>query len=126
MLQFMVLEGSSFAEYQVSGTTYGPEGEIRTSNGAPLTKASLPMTRLAHICALCNDAKISFDEVSLLPLTRASHPATHASAEICLVLQHWRADGSRTQDACGEAWTRHGRHVALRRCRARHRRQRPP
>ncbi|KAI9099712.1 hypothetical protein DFS34DRAFT_501424 [Phlyctochytrium arcticum] len=55
----------SITDLQVEGTTYGPEGRVLHKQ-APidrdlLTKHSV-LNELAHICAMCNDSKIAYDE----------------------------------------------------------------
>lgn len=54
-------------EYTVDGTTYAPEGYIRlASTGKVLTYSDLrseSLLRLAEIAAICNDAKIIYNEV---------------------------------------------------------------
>jgi Ca2+ transporting ATPase len=51
-------------EYTVEGTTYAPEGLVRSTTGKPLEPELQvsPLQRLAEICAICNDAKIVYDE----------------------------------------------------------------
>ncbi|KAI8589143.1 hypothetical protein BDZ88DRAFT_507394 [Geranomyces variabilis] len=54
-------------ELQVEGTTYGPSGRIM-KNGSEVSRDLLAqnstLNELAHICALCNDSKIIYDEES--------------------------------------------------------------
>lgn len=60
-------EGSSFAEYKVGGTTFAPIGSI-TLDGKHAEKSRVrtaPVNKLVEICAVCNDAKISYNAVSL-------------------------------------------------------------
>jgi Ca2+ transporting ATPase len=58
-------------EWQVEGSSYGPEGSV-LQNGKNISRdvvAATPgLNELLHICALCNDAKVVFDEVSLLTI----------------------------------------------------------
>ena len=53
-------------EFDVEGTTYGPEGRVYYASGKPCDRdvlASQPvLNELAHIACLCNDAKILYDE----------------------------------------------------------------
>ena len=49
----------------VEGTTFAPEGRVFTADGKQATSElrSEPIKRLSEIAALCNDAKIVYDEV---------------------------------------------------------------
>lgn len=61
-------EGSSFAEYKVGGTTFAPIGSITTLDGKHAEKSRVrtaPVNKLVEICAVCNDAKISYNAVGL-------------------------------------------------------------
>ncbi|KAJ3005680.1 hypothetical protein HKX48_000515 [Thoreauomyces humboldtii] len=53
------------SDLQVEGTTYGPEGRV-LKNGREVDRDILTqnstLNELAHICALCNDSKIIYDE----------------------------------------------------------------
>ncbi|TPX68927.1 hypothetical protein SpCBS45565_g02796 [Spizellomyces sp. 'palustris'] len=52
-------------ELQVEGTTYGPEGRVLHKQqpvDRNLLARNSSLNELAHICALCNDSKIIFDE----------------------------------------------------------------
>ncbi|KAI8811654.1 hypothetical protein BJ742DRAFT_796805, partial [Cladochytrium replicatum] len=62
----VVSESGAFDEIQVTGSTYGPEGIVSRS-GRPVSNVLVnngPFTQLAQICSLCNDSKISYDEVT--------------------------------------------------------------
>lgn len=52
-------------EYVVEGTTFAPEGLVKSIDGKEVSPEHRtgPIQRLAEISALCNDAKIVFDEV---------------------------------------------------------------
>ena len=59
---------TDFTEYTVTGSTFGPEGQVFYAKGDKLVEKDLLMknpviNELAHICTLCNDARIGFDEV---------------------------------------------------------------
>ena len=65
-LQFsLVTSDSKIREYTVEGTTFAPEGTVRDVSGKDASPElrSGPIKRLAEIGALCNDAKVVFDEV---------------------------------------------------------------
>ncbi|TPX40838.1 hypothetical protein SeMB42_g05849 [Synchytrium endobioticum] len=53
-------------EFDVEGTTYGPEGRVHHSSGKHCDRnvlASHPvLNELAHVACLCNDAKIVYDQ----------------------------------------------------------------
>ncbi|EJD05979.1 Ca-transporting ATPase [Fomitiporia mediterranea MF3/22] len=51
-------------EYTVEGTTFAPEGHITTADGkdASTELRTDPIKRLVEIAALCNDAKVVYDE----------------------------------------------------------------
>ncbi|WVQ94710.1 potassium/sodium efflux P-type ATPase, fungal-type [Kwoniella sp. CBS 9459] len=54
---------SSFAEYQVGGTTFAPTGSITTLDGRHAEKTDVrtaPVNKLVEISAICNDAKIAY------------------------------------------------------------------
>lgn len=61
-----VRSDGQISEYAVEGTTYAPEGAIKTADGKQISPElfSGPAKRLAEICAICNDAKITYDPVS--------------------------------------------------------------
>ena len=65
--QFTVINSNTgdIAEYLVEGTTYSPEGAIKLASGksVSLHVESESIRRLAEISAVCNDAKIVYDEV---------------------------------------------------------------
>ena len=53
--------------FHVEGTTYAPTGLITDAKGTPVhskTLRSAAITRVAEICALCNDATIVYNSVS--------------------------------------------------------------
>lgn len=52
-------------QYAVEGTTFAPRGQITSADGknASLELLAGPLQRLAEISALCNDAKVVYDEV---------------------------------------------------------------
>lgn len=53
----------------MEGNTYGPDGPV-SSNGAMIApetvNKNIVLNELLTICALCNDAKVVYDEVRLL------------------------------------------------------------
>lgn len=60
-----VADESAFAEYAVSGTTYAPEGSVTSLDGKHAVRAEVrtaPVDKLVEICAICNDAKVSYLE----------------------------------------------------------------
>ena len=64
----MTLNGKSEAgELLIEGATYGPEGRV-LSKGKPVDRDLLAkdsvLNELSHICSLCNDAKVIFDETN--------------------------------------------------------------
>lgn len=72
-----VADLSSFAEYAVGGTTFAPVGSITTLDGKyaeTRTVRTAPVDKLVEICAICNDAKIAYNSVSLgSGLSAAAH-----------------------------------------------------
>lgn len=68
--RFLTVSGpSSFAEYNVGGTTFAPIGDVTTLDGKHAEKRHVrtaPVDKLVEICAVCNDAKIAYNSVSLL------------------------------------------------------------
>ncbi|KAJ3106730.1 hypothetical protein HDU97_005656 [Phlyctochytrium planicorne] len=61
----LVPDASGTLEWQVEGSSYGPEGRV-IQNGTPVDRDILVrvpgLNELATICALCNDSKVVFDE----------------------------------------------------------------
>ncbi|ORX91705.1 Ca-transporting ATPase [Basidiobolus meristosporus CBS 931.73] len=58
-------EHGDVSEYHVDGTSYAPEGSVKTASGEVvnnLAGASPVVSELTEICALCNDSKISYDK----------------------------------------------------------------
>jgi hypothetical protein len=55
-------ESAGFHEYHVDGSTYSPHGSVTSADGQDesVDLRSEPVQRLAEICALCNDAKITY------------------------------------------------------------------
>ena len=68
-------------EYLVEGTTFAPYGLVTSLDGQEVDAElrSEPVQRLAEICAICNDAKIVFNQVrASLPLSpEPSHALTY-------------------------------------------------
>ena len=66
--RFLTLASStSLAEYFVGGTTFAPTGSITTLDGQHAEKREVrtaPVNKLVEICAICNDAKIAYNEES--------------------------------------------------------------
>ena len=72
IMKFSVVDPSTKKtpqEYIVEGTTYAPEGAIKLAksgkvlNGPELLTDAL--VRLAEICTICNDSRITYNEVSV-------------------------------------------------------------
>jgi Ca2+ transporting ATPase len=62
--RFLTIDGDSFAEYSVGGSTFAPLGQITTLDGkhaAKTTVRTAPVDKLVEISAICNDAKISYN-----------------------------------------------------------------
>lgn len=58
-----VASESAFAEYAVSGTTYAPQGSVTSLDGTQALRDEVrtpPVDKLVEICAICNDAKVSY------------------------------------------------------------------
>ena len=70
--RFLTVAGpSAFAEYLVGGTTFAPLGNVTTLDGRHAEKRAVrtaPVNKLVEICAVCNDAKIAYNAVSLPPI----------------------------------------------------------
>lgn len=65
--RFITCDDAGFAEYQVGGTTFAPIGTVTRSDGQPLDKSTLitpTIRKLSEICAICNDAKVTYHPVS--------------------------------------------------------------
>ena len=64
-LQFTIIDDTTGAptEYTVEGTTYAPTGAVTDSNGRQI-KLTSAVVKLAEVAALCNDAKIVYNQVS--------------------------------------------------------------
>ncbi|KIJ30306.1 hypothetical protein M422DRAFT_268171, partial [Sphaerobolus stellatus SS14] len=60
----IVSDTGALQEYIVDGTTYAPEGDIRSVSTGQVIKAAPaePLIRLAEISAICNDAKVVYSE----------------------------------------------------------------
>jgi Ca2+ transporting ATPase len=62
--RFLTVDGDSFAEYSVGGSTFAPIGDITTLDGKHAEKTQVrtaPVDKLVEISAICNDAKISYN-----------------------------------------------------------------
>ena len=62
--RFLTIDGDSFAEYSVGGSTFAPLGDITTLDGKHAEKTTVrttPVDKLVEISAICNDAKISYN-----------------------------------------------------------------
>ncbi|KAL7668638.1 hypothetical protein ACOME3_009333 [Neoechinorhynchus agilis] len=55
-------QGVSVEEFQVSGTTYEPIGDVIGKNTDNFDKCLLCIQQLATICSCCNDASLSFNK----------------------------------------------------------------
>lgn len=56
---------SNFEEYQVEGTSFAPQGDIKDGSGKTqcgLNKKGSSFDALATICSVCNDSQISVDD----------------------------------------------------------------
>jgi Ca2+ transporting ATPase len=60
--------GSSLEEYDVSGTSFSPEGTVSTGGKdlAHVASVSSTITQIAEVCALCNLSEVSYDSKSKL------------------------------------------------------------
>lgn len=57
-----VNSGAKFDEFEISGSTYEPKGDV-SLNGSKITPGQFDaLTELATICALCNDSSLDFNE----------------------------------------------------------------
>lgn len=67
----------------MEGTTFSPEGLVKSADGkdASAELQSDPIKRLAEISALCNDAKIVFDEARCVFNFHISHQLTIMNLE---------------------------------------------
>ncbi|KAJ3300572.1 hypothetical protein HK104_009907 [Borealophlyctis nickersoniae] len=55
----------TFTELEVEGSTYGPEGRVLQNDRVvdrDILSKNAALNELAHICVLCNDSKIIYDE----------------------------------------------------------------
>lgn len=53
-------------EYLVEGTTFSPNGSVKSADGKPATELRPePLVRLAEIGSICNDAKIVYNAVRI-------------------------------------------------------------
>lgn len=63
--RFLTITGDSdVAEYVVGGTTYAPQGTVSTVDGLHAERSKVrttPVDKLVEVCALCNDAKVSYN-----------------------------------------------------------------
>lgn len=63
--RFLTVSGpTSFAEYNVGGTTFAPIGAVTTLDGKHAERSTVrtaPVDKLVEICAVCNDAKIGYN-----------------------------------------------------------------
>ena len=64
--RFLTVSGSSsVAEYNVGGTTFAPTGAVTTLDGKHAERSTVrtaPVDKLVEICAVCNDAKIGYNQ----------------------------------------------------------------
>ncbi|SCV69290.1 BQ2448_2310 [Microbotryum intermedium] len=61
----LFIDAGAARELSVEGSTFAPEGSISTEDGASVTLESLKsssLTRLAEVSAVCNDAKVAYNE----------------------------------------------------------------
>jgi P-type Ca2+ transporter type 2A len=68
LTQFVTIDTTTGApkEWAVEGTTFAPHGSVRSADGKSTSDVrSEPIQRLAEICAICNDAKIVYNPVSI-------------------------------------------------------------
>jgi Ca2+ transporting ATPase len=65
LFQFTVIDDTigALAEYTVEGTTYAPTGAITDSHEHRI-KLTPAIVKLAEVAALCNDAKIVYNQVN--------------------------------------------------------------
>ena len=64
-LKFLVVNRDGVPqEYLVEGTTFSPNGSVRSADGKAATELRPePLVRLAEISSVCNDAKIVYHAV---------------------------------------------------------------
>ncbi|ORX36317.1 putative calcium-transporting ATPase sarcoplasmic/endoplasmic reticulum type [Kockovaella imperatae] len=63
--RFSTIDGDNVIEYLVGGTTFAPIGSITTLDGKTAEKSRVrtaPVNKLVEICAVCNDAKIAYNQ----------------------------------------------------------------
>ena len=68
-LKFLVVNRDGVPqEYLVEGTTFSPNGSVRSADGKDASAETRPepLLRLAEISAICNDAKIVYHAVSIV------------------------------------------------------------
>lgn len=78
-VQFLVIDAQTLSptEYQVEGATYSPHGSVWSSGGKSSDLSLDPIRRLAEICAVCNDAKITYQAVrSPLPIQNSAYSSS--------------------------------------------------
>lgn len=57
-------KGGDFAEFNVEGTSFAPQGNVTTAEGksvSGLNKLGSAINSLAEVCAVCNDSKVAVD-----------------------------------------------------------------
>lgn len=57
-------DGAGLEELTVEGTTFAPQGVIRTATGEPVTdlaQSSATVRQMTEVAALCNDARLAYD-----------------------------------------------------------------
>ena len=67
MFVFDKVEGadSSFLEFEITGSTYEPLGEVFLKNNKVKGSDFDALIELATICVMCNDSSIDFNEVRI-------------------------------------------------------------
>jgi Ca2+ transporting ATPase len=67
MFVFDKVEGSdsSFLEFEISGSTYEPIGDVTLKNNKVKGSDFDALHELATICIMCNDSSIDYNEVRL-------------------------------------------------------------
>ncbi len=60
--RFLVVEAGHIQNFEVEGTTFAPEGAILAAHRGGVDPSAPAIARLAQIGALCNDAKIAYND----------------------------------------------------------------
>lgn len=107
--QFLTIENGStpLREYRVTGSTFAPVGEISASDARFSEKGiarTRPVERLMEISAICNDARIAYNDVS-----RFVNLYPGIISPVCLIGNPNLYQPGRTDGSCFEGSRRKGR-----------------